>query len=166
MNLTSTNNTFSGGEPTWASACVGDNRAPGAIAYAKGFASAGNALLDSAIANRGMHLTVDTLVYPVCFTTRHAVELFLKKVIEDLVGSIAPQGRSRTSYDSIQRTGATRDSTRRQTEQPLRGNLRERGRAALTDGCRCTAGAGVWQSNGSNGWRQSLTRMHHPDNVT
>lgn len=85
MNLSLANKTFMGGEPTWANACVGDNGAPGAIDYAEGFASAANALLDSAIADRGLNLPVDTLVYPVCFTMRHAIELFLKKAIEDLV---------------------------------------------------------------------------------
>lgn len=73
-----------GGEPTWANACVGDNGAPGAIDYAEGFASAANTLLDSAISNQGINLRVDTLVYPVCFTMRHAIELFLKKFAENL----------------------------------------------------------------------------------
>lgn len=76
--------TFMGGEPTWANACVGDNGAPGAIDYAEGFASAANTLLDSAISDQGMNLRVDTLVYPVCFTMRHAIELFLKKFAENL----------------------------------------------------------------------------------
>jgi len=84
MNLSFANKTFMGGEPTWANACVGDNGAPGEIDYAEGFASAANALLDSAIADQGIHLPVDTLVYPICFTMRHAIELFLKKVSKDL----------------------------------------------------------------------------------
>lgn len=79
------NNTFRGSGPTWANACVGDNGAPGIIDYAKGFSAAANALLDRAIATRGRGLAVDTLVYPVCFTMRHAVELFLKSAIEDLI---------------------------------------------------------------------------------
>lgn len=84
MNLSFSNKTFMGGEPTWANACVGDNGAPGAIDYAEGFASAANALLDSAIADEGINLPVDILVYPVCFTMRHAIELFLKKFADDL----------------------------------------------------------------------------------
>lgn len=84
MNLTLANKTFMGEEPTWANACVGDNGAPGAIDYAEGFASAANALLAGAIADRGLLLKVDTLVYPVCFTMRHAIELFLKKAADDL----------------------------------------------------------------------------------
>jgi hypothetical protein len=94
-----------GGEPTWANACVGDNGAPGAIDYAKGFASAANALLDSAIADQGQSLPVDTLVYPVCFTMRHAIELFLKKFTVDLAeiaslrGSALPVFNQVTSHD-------------------------------------------------------------------
>lgn len=84
MNQSFANKTFMGGEPTWANACVGDNGAPGEIDYAEGFASAANTLLDSAIADQGVNLPVDTLVYPICFTMRHAIELFLKKVSKDL----------------------------------------------------------------------------------
>lgn len=84
MNQSFANKTFMGGEPTWANACVGDNGAPGEIDYAEGFASAANALLGSVIADQGINLPVDTLVYPICFTMRHAIELFLKKVSKDL----------------------------------------------------------------------------------
>lgn len=84
MSKSFANRTFMGADPTWANACVGDNGAPGMVDYAEGFASAANALLDSAIADQGMELTVDTLVYPVCFTMRHAIELFLKKVTVNL----------------------------------------------------------------------------------
>lgn len=105
MTLSLENKTFMGGEPTWANACVGDNGSPGAIDYAEGFASAANALLDSAIADRGLSLPVDTLVYPVCFTMRHAIELFLKKAIEDLTvigtlrGSAVPVFNKVASHD-------------------------------------------------------------------
>ena len=80
MSKSFANKTFMGADPTWANACVGDNGAPGIVDYAQGFASAANALLDSAIADQGIELPVDTLVYPVCFTMRHAIELFLKNV--------------------------------------------------------------------------------------
>lgn len=86
MHLAFANKTFRGSEPTWANACVGENGAPDIIDYASGFAAAANALLDSAIATQGIELTVDTLVYPVCFTMRHAIELFLKSAAEDLIG--------------------------------------------------------------------------------
>ena len=85
MHLAFVNKTFLGSEPTWANACVGENGAPGIIDYASGFATAANTLLDSVIATQGIELTVDTLVYPVCFTMRHAIELFLKSAAEDLI---------------------------------------------------------------------------------
>lgn len=105
MKLSLANKTFMGGEPTWANACVGDNGAPGAIDYAEGFASAANALLDNAIADQGINLPVDTLVYPVCFTMRHAIELFLKKVAEDITeigthrGVVVPVFNQVSSHD-------------------------------------------------------------------
>lgn len=85
MDTTFANKTFRSSEPTWANACVGENGAPGIIDYASGFATAANALLNSAIATRGLILTVDTLVYPICFTMRHSIELFLKSAAEDLI---------------------------------------------------------------------------------
>jgi hypothetical protein len=85
MDLAFANKTFRGSEPTWANACVGENGAPDIFDYASGFAAAANALLDSAIATQGLELAVDTLVYPVCFTMRHAIELFLKAAAEDLI---------------------------------------------------------------------------------
>lgn len=101
MNLSLSNKTFVGGAPTWANACVGDNGAPGAIDYAEGFASAANTLLDNAIADRGINLRVDTLVYPVCFAMRHACELFLKKVAEDLAEIRTLRGVSAPAFDQV-----------------------------------------------------------------
>lgn len=101
MNLSFANKTFMGGEPTWANACVGDNGAPGAIDYAQGFASAANALLDSALADGGINLPVDTLVYPVCFTMRHAIELFLKKFTEDLAEIGALRGVALPAFSQV-----------------------------------------------------------------
>lgn len=86
MPLAFASKTFRGSEPTWANACVGENGAPDIIDYASGFAAAANVLLDSTIASQGIELTVDTLVYPVCFTMRHAIELFLKSATEGLSG--------------------------------------------------------------------------------
>jgi len=105
MDLAFANKTFRGAEPTWANACVGENGAPGIIDYASGFAAAANALLDSAIATQGIELTVDTLVYPICFTMRHAIELFLKSAAEDLIsigemrGVALPQFSYKESHD-------------------------------------------------------------------
>lgn len=101
MSKSFANKTFMGADPTWANACVGDNGAPGMVDYAEGFASAANALLDSAIADQGMELTVDTLVYPVCFTMRHAIELFLKRVTVDLARIGAVRGVPLPAFDLV-----------------------------------------------------------------
>ena len=101
MSRSFVNNTFMGAAPTWANACVGDNGAPGMVDYAEGFASAANALLDSAISNQGMALAVDTLVYPVCFTMRHAIELFLKKVTADLAQIGMVRGAPLPAFDLV-----------------------------------------------------------------
>jgi hypothetical protein len=85
MNSSEGNQSFRGGEPTWANACVGENGSPGILDYAAGFASAANALLGAVIAGQGSGLPVDTLIYPVCFNMRHAVELFLKAASTDLM---------------------------------------------------------------------------------
>lgn len=101
MSKSFANNTFMGAHPTWANACVGDNGAPGMVDYAEGFASAANALLDSAIADQGMELTVDTLVYPVCFTMRHAIELFMKKVAVDLAKIGSARGVPLSTFELV-----------------------------------------------------------------
>lgn len=72
------NVTFTGSEPTWANACVGENGNPQIYEYASGYASAANLLLDQVIRARGLSLSVDTFIYPICFNMRHAIELFLK----------------------------------------------------------------------------------------
>lgn len=84
MNMLFANKTFRGADPTWANACVGDNGNPGRIDYAEGFATAANVLLDAVSADFDTRLSVDTLVYPVCFTMRHAMELYLKEATEHL----------------------------------------------------------------------------------
>lgn len=78
------NGTFNVAEPTWANACVGENGNPQIIDYAEGFASAAKTLLNAVIAEEGLRLTVDTLIYPICFNMRHAVELFLKSTAQRL----------------------------------------------------------------------------------
>lgn len=78
------NQTFRGAEPTWANACVGDNGNPQIFHYASGFAAAAKTLLECVIASEGIGLTVDTLIYPICFNMRHAVELFLKSTVSHL----------------------------------------------------------------------------------
>lgn len=76
--ITEQNATFTGWEPTWANACVGENGNPQIYEYASGYASAVNMLLDQVIKNKGLSLYVDTFIYPICFNMRHSIELFLK----------------------------------------------------------------------------------------
>ncbi|MCG7375237.1 hypothetical protein MHL40_21540 [Pseudomonas luteola] len=78
------NKTFCGGDPFWANACVGNNGEPGYIDYSRGFSKAANLLIDQFLADEGYELSVDDLVYPVCFNMRHSVELRLKGAIEEL----------------------------------------------------------------------------------
>lgn len=78
------NSTFCGGEPWWANACVGNNGNPGYIEYSRGFSTAANVLIDQVLANHGIGLSVDTLIYPTCFNMRHSVELRLKGSIQEL----------------------------------------------------------------------------------
>lgn len=105
MNMSFANKTFRGADPNWANACVGDNGDPGRVDYAEGFAMAANTLLDAAIADRDIHLRVDILVYPVCFTMRHAMELYLKEATEHLAaigetrGAPLPEFKSVDSHD-------------------------------------------------------------------
>ncbi len=79
------NATFRGAEPTWANACVGHNGNPQILEYATGFASAANVLLDQVIKDGGINLCVDEFIYPVCFNMRHAVELFLKAAVDQII---------------------------------------------------------------------------------
>ena len=78
------NNTFRGGNPTWANACVGDNGNPSYVEYSKGFSQAANLLINLAISDEGKKLHVDDLVYPICFNMRHSIELRLKGAIEEI----------------------------------------------------------------------------------
>ena len=80
----SKNTTFTGGNPTWANACVGENGLPDYWEYAKGFSRAATILIDAALQKYGTTHPVDELVYPVCFNMRHSVELRLKGAISEL----------------------------------------------------------------------------------
>ena len=79
------NDTFIGGAPTWANACVGENGFPGYWEYAKGFSQAATILIDMVLQGRGLKHSVDMMVYPVCFNMRHSVELRLKDAILGLI---------------------------------------------------------------------------------
>ncbi|WP_210478293.1 hypothetical protein [Pantoea ananatis] len=62
-------------------ACVGNNGAPDIYYYADGYADSVDLLIEGLTKGRG---TLDTLIYPVCFNLRHAVELKIKGQIQDL----------------------------------------------------------------------------------
>jgi hypothetical protein len=79
------NETFIGGDPIWANACVGENGFPGYWEYAKGFSQAAKTLIDMALRGQGLEYSVDMMVYPACFNMRHSVELRLKDAISGLI---------------------------------------------------------------------------------
>lgn len=98
------NSTFCGGGQSWANACVGNNGSPSYMEYSKGFSTAANMLLDQVIDDRGIHLYVDELIYPICFNMRHSVELRLKGAIDEVFEIAAIKGvsfvfDSATSHD-------------------------------------------------------------------
>nr|WP_127882170.1 hypothetical protein [Pseudomonas carnis] len=88
------NPTFCSAEPSWANACVGNNGSPGYVEYAAGFSTAANVLIDQVISGRGLKLSVDELIYPVCFNMRHSVELRLKGAIEELTHVASKKGQT------------------------------------------------------------------------
>jgi hypothetical protein len=79
------NETFIGGAPTWANACVGENGFPGYWEYAKGFSQAATMLIGMVLQGQGLGHSVDMMVYPVCFNMRHSVELRIKDAILELI---------------------------------------------------------------------------------
>jgi hypothetical protein len=83
------NATFKNGIPSALNACVGENGNPGAIDYARGYASAATLLLDMVIEDwssaYGKNFHADEFVYPICFNMRHAVELHLKEAAARLI---------------------------------------------------------------------------------
>lgn len=63
-------------------ACVGNNGSPDIYYYADGFADSVKLLIDALI--DGKSALLDTLIYPICFSLRHSVELTLKGQIQEL----------------------------------------------------------------------------------
>ncbi len=85
------NDTFSGGVNGRLNATVGHNGSGGAegeprsnIDYVNGFSSAALKMIDVALESQEVYLSLDYLIYPICFNMRHAVELQLKKIWADL----------------------------------------------------------------------------------
>ncbi|ENW95614.1 hypothetical protein [Acinetobacter sp. NIPH 298] len=77
-----TNQTFTGSDPTWANACVGENGSPNYIQYSKGYSKAANLLLNNVLNTRGKE--VDLYIYPICFNMRHSIELRIKGAIQEI----------------------------------------------------------------------------------
>ncbi|HDH7817940.1 hypothetical protein [Klebsiella grimontii] len=63
-------------------ACVGNNGSPDLYYYADGFADSVDLLIEALTAGHSAQL--DTLIYPICFSLRHSVELTIKGQIKDL----------------------------------------------------------------------------------
>lgn len=63
-------------------ACVGNNGSPNIYFYADGFADSVDLLIDNL--TKGHSALLDTLIYPICFSLRHSVELTLKGQIQEL----------------------------------------------------------------------------------
>lgn len=97
-NTVTRNSTFTGGSPTWANACVGDNGQPSYSEYANGFSSAANLLIKSVLNAEGIRLPVDEYIYPICFNMRHSIELRIKQAIIDLK-KISKHGRCIKEYN-------------------------------------------------------------------
>lgn len=76
------NQTFTGSDPTWANACVGENGSPNYIQYSKGYSKAANLLLNNVLNTRGQE--VDLYIYPICFNMRHSIELRIKGAIQEI----------------------------------------------------------------------------------
>lgn len=90
--MTKSNTMFTGGQPTWANACVGENGSSGYRDYAKGFSQASDILINTILLDKGTAYPVDSLVYPVCFNMRHSVELRLKDAILELIALASLKG--------------------------------------------------------------------------
>ncbi|MBF9773366.1 hypothetical protein [Enterobacter asburiae] len=63
-------------------ACVGNNGSPNLYFYADGFADSVFLLIDALTS--GQSALLDTLIYPICFSLRHSVELTIKGQIQEL----------------------------------------------------------------------------------
>ncbi|GEC30656.1 hypothetical protein [Sinorhizobium fredii] len=74
---------FKGGESTELNACVGSNGGPyDLIDYGKGFFDGAQEII-KAVRNGAFY--VDVLVYPVCFSFRHGIELYLKALVKSSI---------------------------------------------------------------------------------
>lgn len=77
------NDLFKGGESTELNACVGSNGGPyDLVDYGKGFFDGAQEII-KAVRNGAFY--VDVLVYPVCFSFRHGIELYLKALVKSTI---------------------------------------------------------------------------------
>lgn len=71
---------FRGGPTTRYNACVGENGGPyDLVDYGKGFFDGAQEIV---LAVKDRNGTVDLLVYPICFSFRHGIELYLKMLVQ------------------------------------------------------------------------------------
>lgn len=75
------NDTFNIAKPTWLNACAGENGAQDIETYAEAYRLAPQILLDKVIEQGKLTELTDTLVFPIVFCIRHAVELQIKDSI-------------------------------------------------------------------------------------
>lgn len=94
-----TNQTFTGSDPTWANACVGENGSPNYIQYSKGYSKAANLLLNNILNTRGQE--VDLYIYPICFNMRHSIELRVKGAIQEITELAKIKGKKLPTFNSI-----------------------------------------------------------------
>lgn len=75
------NDTFNVASPTWLNACTGENGFQDIETYAEAYRLAPRILLDKVISQGSVNNLTDTLVFPIVFCMRHAVELQIKDSI-------------------------------------------------------------------------------------
>ncbi len=141
---------FSDGPDPFLNACVGRNGGQlGDHAYVLGFAQAAMALLRTAIEpprpkepigsfedivdDGDVGAYMDALVYPICFSARHHIELFLKRQIArlaevrdiDVNRTVLRDHKLAPLLDELFRVCDKTDSTLRERLEPIEGAIRE-----------------------------------------
>ena len=90
---------FTNGDNTDMNACVGDNGGPyGLFDYGRGFFQGGHAIVKSA---QERVVPVDLAVYPAAFSYRHAIELYLKHLVECLNAVLETGGTFKKHHKMI-----------------------------------------------------------------
>lgn len=99
------NDTFglSHGRFGWLNACVGTNGFPDTITYGEGYLKTPKILIEY-IVNNNKRGEVDYLIYPIAYSARHGIELFLKKILIDIssLRDIRAVEREITSIHSLE----------------------------------------------------------------